>query len=141
MKKYELTTNCKTHLGRTLFQIKALTSFGDVIAGELGGYIETENNLSQTDNAWVAGNAKVYGNAEVAGKAEWLGVGPIGSRGAFTTFFKCKDKEIRVGCGCFCGTIAEFRARVAQTHNNNKHAKMYNLAADMAELQINGQEG
>ena len=51
-------------------------------------------------------------------------------------FFKNKDKGITVSCGCFLGTIAEFRAKVSDTHGNNKHAKIYNLAADMAELQI-----
>ena len=51
-----------------------------------------------------------------------------------------KDKGITVSCGCFLGTIAEFRAKVTDTHGNNKHAKMYNLAADMAELQILGEE-
>lgn len=45
-----------------------------------------------------------------------------------------------MSCGCFLGTIAEFRAKVTDTHGNNKHAKMYNLAADMAELQILGEE-
>lgn len=37
--------------------------------------------------------------------------------------------------GC---TAAEFRAKVTDTHGNNKHAKIYNLATDMAELQILG---
>ena len=32
MKKFELTTNTKIFLGRKLFQIKALVSFGDVKA-------------------------------------------------------------------------------------------------------------
>ena len=45
MKKYELTTNTKMLFGRKLFQIKALVSFGDVTAGDLGGYIEKEENL------------------------------------------------------------------------------------------------
>lgn len=67
-------------------------------------------------------------------------IGRIGSRFSFTTFFKNKDKGITVSCGCFLGTIAEFRAKVTDTHGNNKHAKMYNLAADMAELQILGEE-
>ena len=40
----------------------------------------------------------------------------------------------------FLRTIAEFRAKVTDTHGNNKHAKIYNLAADMAELQILGEE-
>jgi hypothetical protein len=91
-------------------------------------------------NAEVYGDARVYGNAEVYGDADYLLIGRIGSRFSFTTFFKNKDKGITVSCGCFLGTIAEFRAKVTDTHGNNKHAKIYNLAADMAELQILGEE-
>ena len=36
-----------------------------------------------------------------------------------------------MSCGCFLGTIAEFRAKVTDIHGNNKHAKMYNLAAQI----------
>ena len=57
MKKYELTTDTKMVLGRKLFRIKALVSFGNVKIGDLGGYIEKEENLSQEGNAWVSGNA------------------------------------------------------------------------------------
>ena len=194
MKKYELTAEFIEKWGKKLFRIKALISFGSVEAGELGGYIEKEDNLAHDGNAWVygdaevygnarvsgnarvygnarvsgdaevSGNAWVYGNAEVAGdarvygnarvsgdarvsgnawvygNADYLLIGRIGSRFSFTTFFKNKDKGITVSCGCFLGTIAEFRAKVTDTHGNNKHAKIYNLAADMAELQILGEE-
>ena len=91
-------------------------------------------------NARVCGNAWVCDDAEVCDDADYLLIGRIGSRFSFTTFFKNKDKGITVSCGCFLGTIAEFRAKVTDTHGNNKHAKMYNLAADMAELQILGEE-
>ena len=152
MKKYELTAEFIEKWGKKLFRIKALISFGSVEVGELGGYVEKEDNLAQTGNAWVSGDARVYGNAEVSGNArvygdarvygnaDYLLIGRIGSRFSFTTFFKNKDKGITVSCGCFLGTIAEFRAKVTDTHGNNKHAKMYNLAADMAELQILGEE-
>ena len=200
MKKYELTAEFIEKWGKKLFRIKALISFGSVEAGELGGYVEKEDNLAQDgdawvcddawvygnarvyDDAWVYGDARVYGNAEVygdarvygnarvcddawvygnaevcgnarvcddawvygnawvCGNADYLLIGRIGSRFSFTTFFKNKDKGITVSCGCFLGTIAEFRAKVTDTHGNNKHAKMYNLAADMAELQILGEE-
>ena len=41
MKKFELTSEFITNvLGAKLFRIKALIEFGDVSAGELGGYIE-----------------------------------------------------------------------------------------------------
>ena len=162
MKKYELTAEFIEKWGKKLFRIKALISFGSVEAGELGGYIEKEDNLAHDGNAWVSGNARVsgnawvygnarvsgdaevsgdarvYGDAEVSGNADYLLIGRIGSRFSFTTFFKNKDKGITVSCGCFLGTIAEFRAKVTDTHGNNKHAKIYNLAADMAELQILG---
>ena len=67
MKKFELTSEFITNvLGTKLFRIKALVEFGDVSAGELGGYIEKEGNLSQDGNAWVYGNARVSGNARFA---------------------------------------------------------------------------
>ena len=74
MKKFELTTEFITNaLGKKLFRIKALVEFGDVKAGEIGGYVEKEENVSQYGNAWVYGNAKVYGNARVYGNAKVYG--------------------------------------------------------------------
>ena len=70
MKKFELTTESITNeAGKKLFRIKALIDFGDVKAGELGGYVEKEGNVSQDDNAWVSGDAEVFGNAKVSGNA------------------------------------------------------------------------
>ena len=71
MKKYILTETTKDLLGTTLHQIKAVRSFGDVKEGELGGWIEKEENLSQEGNAWVSGDAWVSGNAWVYGNA-WV---------------------------------------------------------------------
>ena len=65
MKKYELTSETKVINGVELHRIKALKSFGNIKEGELGGWIESEKNLSQDENAWVSGNAKVYDNAMV----------------------------------------------------------------------------
>lgn len=58
-----------TFWGRKLFRIEATKDLKkhNVKAGDIGGYIEKEENLS--GNAWVCGNAKVYGNAEVWGNA------------------------------------------------------------------------
>lgn len=49
MKKYELTNEFITFLGRKLFRIKAIVGFGNVKAGEFGGYIEKEENLSHSE--------------------------------------------------------------------------------------------
>lgn len=58
IKKFELDLSSKTTiLGVELFRIKALISFGNVKEGELGGYVEKEDNLSHSGNAWVYGNA------------------------------------------------------------------------------------
>lgn len=105
----------------------------------MSGNARVSGNAEVSGDAWVSGNAEVYGDAWVSGTADYLLIGRIGSRFGFTTFFKNKEKGITVSCGCFLGTIAEFRAKVTDTHGDNKHAKMYNMAADMAELQILGE--
>ena len=73
MKKYELTSEYIEVFGRKLFRIKALIAFGSIEVGELGGYVETENNLSQSGNAWVYGDARVSGNARVSDNARVYG--------------------------------------------------------------------
>ncbi|MCW1013160.1 polymer-forming cytoskeletal protein, partial [Streptococcus anginosus] len=59
-KKYELLVDDTiTFFGWKLFRIKALISFGSVEAGELGGYVAKEGNLSHEGDAWVSGDAWV----------------------------------------------------------------------------------
>ena len=72
-KKYRLTENHINIGNRILYQIEALKDFGSVKAGDLGGYIESEKNLSQYDNAWVYGNAQVCDNAQVYDNAQVSG--------------------------------------------------------------------
>lgn len=68
-KKYTLieSDTVTTPDGRKLYRIKALAPIAahGVNRGDLGGYIESEANLSVDDWAWVAGNAWIYGNAQV----------------------------------------------------------------------------
>ena len=75
MKKYELLKDdTKIVNGKTLYRIRALVAISlTVAAGDLGGYVESEKNLSHDDNAWVYGDARVYGNARVYGDAEVSG--------------------------------------------------------------------
>ena len=65
MKKYELTSETKVINGVKLHRIKALNSFGNTNEGDLGGWIESEKNLSQDGDAWVGGNAMVFNDAWV----------------------------------------------------------------------------
>lgn len=70
MKKFELSNESKINwFGRTLYRIKACISFTctdgyEVHAGDFGGFVEKEQNLSHDGKAWVWGNAKVWGICE-----------------------------------------------------------------------------
>ena len=183
MKKYELTTEYKEIGNIKLFRVKALTSFGNVQAGELGGYIEKEDNLSQdgnakvrgnalvsdnaqvysnalvSGNAWVDGNARIDGNARVSGNArvdgdaevsgnakvrgneDYTTIKGFGRECRSTTFFRQKDGSIGVVCGCFYGTLDEFRKKVRETHGESKYAKEYLMIADLMEMHFDRSEG
>ena len=55
---------CKKHI---VYRIRALKDFRDVKAGDLGGWIEYEGNLSHIGDCWVYDNAMVFGSATVSG--------------------------------------------------------------------------
>ena len=152
MKKYEFTGETKEirllFRTATLHRIRATVAFGIVEVGDLGGWIEKEENLSHEGKAWVCGDAKVWGNAKVCGDAKVWGdaevfsashvlvIGAIGSRNDFTTFYRDKDNEITVKCGCFLGKIDRFLEKVTQTHGDSKYALVYRAAVEVAKLQI-----
>lgn len=145
IKKYELTTDTKMVCGRKLYRIKALIDFGNVRKGDFGGYIEKEENLSHSGNAWVGDNACVYDNARVCGNAyitgtgDYLTVGPIGSRDKTTTFYRTED-DVKVTCGCFRGALDEFAEAVKQTHGGTFYEKEYNAAIELAKVHFRLEE-
>ncbi len=74
--KFKLTAECKEFYGIKLFRIEALIDIPrwGVKAGDKGGWVEKEENLSQVSgDAWVFGDAHVYGNARVYGNAQEYG--------------------------------------------------------------------
>ena len=191
MKKFKLTSEFIVDIsGVKLFRIKALIEFGNVKAGDLGGYIEKEENLSHMGNAWVSGNAqvsgdarvsgnarvsgdaqvfgdarvsgdaRVFGNAQVSGDARVFGNARVsgdarvfgnawvsgdkdyayahgfGSCNRTTTFFRLKDGDVGVRCGCFYGTLAQFRDNVCETHGETKKAQEYLMLADLMDFRF-----
>ena len=187
MKKFELTTEFITNAaGKKLFRIKALVEFGDVKAGELGGYVEKEGNVSQDGNAWVyedaavygdakvygdarvsgdaqvygyaevsgnawvygyaevsgnawvsgdawvSGNARVSGDARVSGNADYACIKGFGTEFRHTTFYKTKENGIGVKCGCFNGSLEQFREQVKEKRTG-KIVKEYLAIADLME--------
>ena len=68
-KKYILTDEIREFYGKILHRIQAVRDFDNVKTGDLGGWIEKEENLSHGGNCWIYGNAVVRGNALVRGDA------------------------------------------------------------------------
>lgn len=146
MKKYEFTREEKVIDNHTLHRIRAMRDFGAVKAGDLGGWIEGEDNLSHdgmarvggeaqvTGTALVEGNARVEGNALVECNADFSVIGGFGRIFRTTTFFRCQDGKVRTQCGCFYGDLNEFRAKVKKTHGESKMAKEYLMIADLMEM-------
>ena len=132
MRKYELTEETKTLAdGTVLHRIRAVKDFAladgtEVLAGDLGGWIEKEYNLSHGGDAWVYGDARVYGDAEVFGDALVYGYAEVcgdaevksirdyavfkngWSSGRWFTYTR-SDRKWKVGC--FHGTGEELIAK------------------------------
>lgn len=131
IKKFELTTETKIVSGTKYFRIKALISFGNVKAGDLGGWVEKEENLAQ-----VSGNAWVYGDAWVSGNAWVMWISKIGSSLGTLTVFTNKEGGVTVTRGCFIGSLAEFEKDVKERHHGNSHAKEYEAAIRLIKLRF-----
>ena len=101
---------------------------------------EVCGNAEVCGRAEVCGNAEIYGNAEVTKIIDVFSVTPIGSRNDTTTFYKAKGGKIFVKCGCKNTDIDTWLGMVQATHGDNKHAKAYRLAAQIARLQILGED-
>ena len=99
-KKYKITNETIFYYDKTLRRIEALKDFADVKKGDKGGYIETEDNLSQEGNCWVYGNAKVldlsrvYENAIIKGQATIYGSAEVGGNVVITDNAKIYDNAI-----------------------------------------------
>ena len=196
-KKYELVKDDSIIIGSSwLYRIRALKHIqisanlymANIKPGDLGGYVESEDNLSHEGTCWVnddakvygkafvyenaciTGNASVFGHAKVYGNAivtdsvriigdakvrckahihgnttiamcgliehnsEYACVSGFGSVNRTTTFYLSVDrKTILVNCGCFNGTIDEFRNQVNETYPDNELGKEYLDLANLME--------
>ena len=53
-----------------------------------------------------------------------------------TTFYRLKSGEVGIICGCFTGTLNEFREKVKETHGESKKGKEYLMIADLMEYRF-----
>ena len=70
--KYEITPISKRILGHTVYRVRLLRDLLDLHEGSLGGWIESESNLSQEGDCWV-GNEAVLNNAVIKDNAHVCG--------------------------------------------------------------------
>lgn len=72
-KKYKLNLDHVITRGTNetkLYRIQALKNFGDVKKGDLGGFVESEHNLSQDGNCWIYNNASAAQDSRVQENAK-----------------------------------------------------------------------
>ena len=138
MKKFELTAESKINwFGRTLYRIKACIDFttisGDEVkAGDLGGFVEKESNLSHNGKAWVYGDAKVWGDAEVYGDAKvwgnaevWGDAEVYGDAEVWGNAEVCGDASIFSTKHIFCVTpIGQYANSLTVFRTKNRELKI-----------------
>ena len=139
-KKYELLKNdtITAPNGKTLYRIKSLINFGVVVAGSLGGYIEKEDNLAHSGNAWVYGDALVSDNARVCSKKDLVWFSNVGTEYGTLTVFKTKEGKLFASRGCFKGTVDKFLAKSAEVHDE-RIQREYRLLIEVAKSRLLGE--
>lgn len=163
MKKYELLNDGIIEIGpdKNLYRIRALRDFRDVKKGDLGGYVESEDNLSHEGDCWIFNDARVFGGAYISGDSKifnsvtvfgaaevsenayieyqndifWMT--GFGSELRTTTVFQ--DSEIpgewRVVCGCFTGSVTEFKDWIDKTCPE-MYQKSYKIMVSLIKARI-----
>src|SRR3990167_1993899 len=157
MNKYEFVPGDEITIapGRTVKRIRALAAIAalGVTPGALGGYVESEKNVSQVyGDAWVYGDARVYGDAQVYGNARVYGdaqvygnawvsgdklifwCSKVGRDNGTLTVFTGKAGLI-VTRGCFIGTIDEFLMKSEAEHDDQTHIE-YRMLIEVAHSRI-----
>lgn len=108
-KKFDIIAGTEQEYGGyTISRIKALRDFADVTAGDFGGYVQFEENLSQTGDCWVypgaivIDEAKVLGDAKVKGASIIMGNATICGRAVVKNVVVSKWAQIYDDAKVFC---------------------------------------
>ena len=119
-KKFELTDNFIINaFGVKLFQIKCTKSFKYAKEGDLGGYVEKDENLDQESDAWVSGNAEVSGDAWVSGDARVSGDAWVSGNARVYGYAEVAGNARVAGNAWVSGNARVYG--YAEIDNNNKH--------------------
>lgn len=151
-KKYELTEELKILAdGAVLRRIRAVRDFilangANVHAGDLGGWIECEENLSHDGSAWVYDNAAVSDNARIFGGARVFGNAMVSGAALIGNDARIRDDvlvggEARVGgCAEVFGNADVFaKAWVCGNANVCGNARIFGNAVVGGEAIVSGE--
>jgi hypothetical protein len=127
-KHFELTDETIEVAGNTMHRIRCTRDCKWAKTGDLGGFIEKEDNLS--GNAWVSGDARVSGNDD------HCGFDVFGSIGRHTHAYRTSDGGVEITCGCFHGDIEAFEAKVRHTHGDSQYAREYLAIAHVIRVKF-----
>lgn len=129
-RKYELLKDDYIeHRGKTLYRIIALRGFSNVKAGDVGGYVQSENNLSHEHNCWVYNNAKVFNNAKIHDNARIYGNAQIyGDAEVFGYAHIFGNAKIYDEAGIFDNATVFENARVCNNARIKYNARVYGNA-------------
>lgn len=111
-KKYVLTNETLNLNGHTLYRIQALKDILSIKVkkGDLGGWVESYNNLDHEGDCWVRDeakvyrNAKVYEDAQVYGKAWVHGQSIVGGNAKVYDNAEVRSNAMIIGNAEICGT-------------------------------------
>jgi len=84
VKKYEIDYNDFIIMNELedsefqIYRIKALKDFGDVKTGDLGGYVQSEKNLSHDGDCWIYDKSKAFDDAIIKDNAKIYGLVKVG---------------------------------------------------------------
>ncbi len=127
--KFVLSDERIEYKGIRLHRVRAVKEMFSILdgatkPGELGGWIESEKNLSQNGLCWIHSEAKVYGNAHVcedaritdeaiacgdaiiSGEALVAGCARISGNALVTDLAKIDGRQVSVGENAWIGEYA-----------------------------------
>ena len=151
--KYCFTGETKSYQHRTLYRIQACRSFGTVKAGEIGGWIQKQENLSHEgtcwvsdaaivcDDAWIHGDAQIQKWAKVRDEAEVYGYvvvsdcAIVSEQARLTQHAEIFDHAKVKGCA-----VISDRARIQDYAEISDQAWVYQYAVVGGWEQIGGRE-
>lgn len=129
-RKYELLKdNYINYEGKILYRIRALRDFSNVKAGDVGGYVQSEDNLSHKGDCWVYYNAKVFNNAKIHDNARIYGNAQIyGDAEVFGSARIHGNAKIYDEAGIFDNATVFENTRVCNNARIKYNARVYGNA-------------